>query len=284
MVRDQLDGCLPVDHQGWISLPGIGPYTAGAVSSIGLGLPEAAVDTNVDRIIRRLVCDTEQLNTSLTPSVIQRLAQTFLDPSRPGDWNQGLMDLGAGLCSPVSPSCDECPLSSSCVSYQLKMTDKIPAAPKRLKPTLVSLSILVAHDQYGYLVVPPGADPVVELSKFGPPARSHYDNLYRGYCQFPTSTWIEQPSGKQAADYLSATQAAWGQWLNPGERSEINVVGRYSHTITRYRLSVTVIACTTSGKWGSRVPRDRWQQEKSQYPLATLSLKALMKVPGAKEY
>jgi adenine-specific DNA glycosylase len=215
---------------------------------------------------------------------MQRLAQTFLDSSRPGDWNQGLMDLGAGLCSSASPSCDECPLSSGCVSYQLNVTDKIPAVPKRLKPTLVSLSILVAHDQDGYLVVPPGADPVVELIKFGPSARSHYDNLYRGYCQFPTSTWIEQPSGEQTAGYLSAIQAAWDQWLNPGKRSEMKVVGRYSHTITRYRLSVTVIACTTPGRWGSRISGDRWQRENSQYPLATLSLKALKNVPGPKEY
>ncbi len=283
-VRDQLNGCLPLDQQGWRSLPGIGPYTAGAISSIGLGLPEAAVDTNVDRILRRLVCDTEQLNNRLNSSAVRRLAQTFLDPTRPGDWNQGLMDLGARLCSPVSPSCDDCPLSSGCVSYQFNVTGKIPALLKRQKPTSVSLSILVAHDQNGYLIVSPGADPVVKMKAFGPPARSHYDKLYRGYCQFPTSNWIVQPSGEQATAYISAIRTAWAHWLSPANRAEMMVAGSYSHTITRYRLAVTVIACTSFGPWENPVPVHRWQEGRSQYPLATLSLKALSVVSHSKEY
>jgi A/G-specific adenine glycosylase len=102
-------GSLPSDPAALRSLPGVGPYTAAAVASIAFGAPVAAIDTNVRRVVGRVLAGGDDIGT---PDV-GRLATAWLDRARPGDWNQAVMDLGRGFCRP-RPRCDDCPLSSMC--------------------------------------------------------------------------------------------------------------------------------------------------------------------------
>jgi A/G-specific adenine glycosylase len=110
IVRDH-GGRVPVDNGALLRLPGVGPYTAAAVASIGKGEAVAAVDTNVRRIVARAVHGAEP--DEIPAHVVVRDAQTWLDPSAPGDWNQALMDVGRLFCRPV-PRCDGCPLAPRC--------------------------------------------------------------------------------------------------------------------------------------------------------------------------
>jgi A/G-specific adenine glycosylase len=111
IVRDH-GGRVPVDNNdALLRLPGVGPYTAAAVASIGGGEAVAAVDTNVRRIVARAVHGAEP--DEIPAHVLERNAQTWLDPSAPGDWNQALMDLGRLFCRPV-PRCDGCPMATRC--------------------------------------------------------------------------------------------------------------------------------------------------------------------------
>jgi A/G-specific adenine glycosylase len=105
-------GMLPAGLAELRSLPGIGGYTARAVASIASGVPVAAVDTNIRRVLTRVV-DGPQSQRG--PSQTQALADALLARDRPGDWNQALMELGALVCLPV-PRCSECPLHSVCRS------------------------------------------------------------------------------------------------------------------------------------------------------------------------
>ncbi len=110
IVRDH-DGRVPRGLDALRRLPGLGPYTAAAVASIGYGEPVAAVDTNVRRVCARAIHGAEPDEVSG-----ERLAadtQDWLDPSAPGDWNQALMDLGRVFCRPA-PRCDGCPLAPHC--------------------------------------------------------------------------------------------------------------------------------------------------------------------------
>jgi A/G-specific adenine glycosylase len=110
MVRDH-GGRVPRDDEALRRLPGIGPYTAAAVRSIGYGEAVAAVDTNVGRICARVIHGADP--SEVPADRLARDAQAWLDPSSPGAWNQALMDLGRVLCRP-SPRCEGCPLAARC--------------------------------------------------------------------------------------------------------------------------------------------------------------------------
>ena len=104
-------GRVPRDPDTLRRLPGVGPYTAAAVASIGHGQPLAAMDTNVRRVAARAIHGAEP--HEVAPDRLARDAQAWLDPSAPGEWNQALMDLGREYCRPA-PRCEDCPLASHC--------------------------------------------------------------------------------------------------------------------------------------------------------------------------
>jgi len=91
-------------------LPGVGPYTAGAVASIAFGEPAPVVDGNVKRVLSRL------LGLTLTDDRCWQAAGELLDQRRPGDFNQALMELGAMICLPGKPVCEKCPVAPLCTS------------------------------------------------------------------------------------------------------------------------------------------------------------------------
>ena len=110
IVRDH-GGRVPGDVDELRALPGIGPYTAGAVASIAFGRPVAAVDTNVRRVTARLLHGLEP--DDVPARRIGADAGSMVDPAAPGEWNQALMDLGRFVCRPV-PRCAACPLAFAC--------------------------------------------------------------------------------------------------------------------------------------------------------------------------
>ena len=110
VVRDH-DGELPADPVALRRLPGVGPYTSAAVASIAFGVPVAAVDSNVRRIVARVQFGVEADDAS--PREVAGLANAWLDSRDPGRWNQALMDLGREVCRP-RPRCERCPLAADC--------------------------------------------------------------------------------------------------------------------------------------------------------------------------
>ncbi len=109
VVKESYGGELPRSLEELRRLPGVGPYTAGAVGSIAFGLPVAAVDGNVRRVLTRCFHPL-----SPGPRQIEALARALVDPRRPGDFNQALMEVGSTLCRPRAPFCTACPLSGAC--------------------------------------------------------------------------------------------------------------------------------------------------------------------------
>ena len=110
IVRDH-GGRVPRDPASLRALPGVGPYTAAAVASIAFGEPVAALDTNVARIVARVLTGAEP--DELPRDRLVDGAEALLDPAAPGEWNQALMDLGRFVCRPA-PRCAECPVRDRC--------------------------------------------------------------------------------------------------------------------------------------------------------------------------
>jgi A/G-specific adenine glycosylase len=114
VMRDHA-GKVPATAEGLRALPGVGPYTAAAVGSIAFGLPVACVDGNVVRVVAR-VAGIRQAIDARQRARVEALAQEWLDPTAPGDWNQAMMELGATVCTPRKPRCGECPVAAACKS------------------------------------------------------------------------------------------------------------------------------------------------------------------------
>jgi A/G-specific adenine glycosylase len=116
MVVDELGGVLPDTPAALLKIPGIGPYTAGAISSIYYGLNSPIVDGNVIRVFSRLQALEAEVGPSLDRFCWKLADQLVKDVDRPDAFNQGLMELGATVCTPKNPTCGKCPLSTHCAA------------------------------------------------------------------------------------------------------------------------------------------------------------------------
>ncbi len=112
-------------------LPGVGEYTAAAVGSIAFGLREPVVDGNVIRVLSRALALKLDPSKRDGAQAIQSAAKAWLDPKRPGDFNQAMMELGALICAPVKPACALCPLSKHCRAHALGKETQFPRLPAR---------------------------------------------------------------------------------------------------------------------------------------------------------
>ncbi len=136
-IVQEYGGALPASYRQLLALPGIGPYTAGAIASIAFGLPEPAVDGNVLRVITRLTADESDVMKDSTKQRITAALRAVY-PTKGEDaasMTQALMELGERVCLPNgAPRCEECPLGAFCRSRAGGLTDRIPCrAPKKAR-------------------------------------------------------------------------------------------------------------------------------------------------------
>ena len=138
---------VPTTYEGWLTLPGVGPYTAAAISSLAFGEERAVNDGNVRRVLARLYAEHQP-----TGNWVQDKADALLATSRPGDWNEALMDLGATICTPKSPNCPLCPLSKHCAAFQSGQPGSYPAPKPRPEVRAVeAVALLIGDGESAYL-------------------------------------------------------------------------------------------------------------------------------------
>jgi A/G-specific adenine glycosylase len=133
----------PQTHAGVLDLPGAGPYTAAAISSIALDLPHAAVDGNVMRVISRLTNDASDLASTAARRKFAAEADALLDVRRPGDFNQAMMELGATVCLPRTPDCRICPVAKFCAARGAGTERELPVKLKKQAARDVPLDLLL---------------------------------------------------------------------------------------------------------------------------------------------
>lgn len=144
IIVDEYGGCLPASFDALKGLPGIGSYTAGAVASIAYGIPVPAVDGNVLRVVSRVLGDREDIKKASVKARLERELGRVIPTSEPGNYNQGLFEVGALVCVPGGePKCGECPLHALCLSGQNGWWREIPVKsapkPKRVEERTVFL-------------------------------------------------------------------------------------------------------------------------------------------------
>jgi A/G-specific adenine glycosylase len=153
VVVEKYDGTFPSSYDALLSLPGVGPYTAAAVSSIAFGKPHAVVDGNVVRVISRLMGISDDVRHQSTKSSIQSVADHLLDPSYPGDFNQAVMEIGSLVCTPSKPTCNVCPIAPWCVASKTAQTDSIPYKTSKAKIPHHDIVVAIISNTQGELLI-----------------------------------------------------------------------------------------------------------------------------------
>lgn len=169
-VQGSHGGRIPRDKQAVLALPGIGPYTAGAILSIAHGLPEPLVDGNVERVLARVFRIDSDLAMVKGRRLIWDLAKELVPEDQPGEFNQALMELGATLCLPKSPKCLVCPLAGSCEAFRAGMAEELPVKTRSKRTERVEEAVLLGIHQGRWLLVD-----------------RNEERLYSGMWQFP---WV----------------------------------------------------------------------------------------------
>ena len=130
-IAKDYNGQLPDTVEELQKIPGIGRYTAGAIASIAFNRPAPILDGNVIRVLCRLFCiDTNPKDTA-TKSKLWELAETLVHTTRPGDFNEAMMELGAMVCTPQNPICPKCPLKKYCQAEKTGRQHELPVKQKK---------------------------------------------------------------------------------------------------------------------------------------------------------
>jgi len=148
LIMEKYNGQMPDDYGELLKLPGIGSYTAGAVTSIAYGKKAPAVDGNVLRILSRLRLDERDIMQQSVKKQVEEEVFSAMSDIRPGDFNQALMELGATVCVPNgAPKCEECPWKKLCLAHKEGRELEFPVKSAKKKRTIEEKTILLIRDE-----------------------------------------------------------------------------------------------------------------------------------------
>ncbi len=202
-VSEQYDGVVPRDYGVFRSLSGVGEYTANAVFSIAFQEPYLAMDGNLLRVASRLFAVSENITTKSAKNHLKDLLEPYLSRTRPGDFNQALMDLASAICLPKKPRCQGCPLIWYCQAEKLSMAEALPNRSNGKAVPVVPVTIFVFYNKNGEILI-----------------RRRNDGAFlQGLWELP---WVEQVPTEQVSetspkyqirDALTSYTFSHKQWL-----------------------------------------------------------------------
>lgn len=147
-IMEEYNGVMPSEYSDLIRLAGIGSYTAGAISSIAFGNPIPAVDGNVLRVLSRVRMDGDRISDAKTKTKVEEDLKEIMPLSRPGDFNQAMMEIGACVCLPNGvPLCDCCPLAKICKAHQRKEEVNYPLKKEKAERKIEKKTLLIVRDE-----------------------------------------------------------------------------------------------------------------------------------------
>ena len=260
VIVEELDGKIPIDYTTFRKLPGVGDYSAAAVQSIAFNAPYAAVDGNIKRVLARLFLMEAPINDAKSAKVFQSKADELLDRKAPGLYNQAMMELGATVCRPQSPTCLVCPVNAFCEAFHTARQDEFPQR-RETKPTPehhLAVGVIYRNDEV--LIT-----------------QRQLDGLLGGLWEFP---------GGRLADDETAETACVRHIADVLNLSVTNVryLTRVRHAYTHFKVVVDVFQCDyQAGEVVLNGPRDaKWIAVAAlrDYPLPRTVHKFLDKLIG----
>lgn len=253
-IVEEHGGAMPDDPEAVRALAGVGRYMAGAILSQAFDRPEPILEANSQRVLARLLAWDGDLRASATQKRLWKAAERLVPPSRAGDFNQGLMELGALVCVPRSPRCLVCPLAELCEARRLGLQDELPRVAPRPAPLAVEESCAV--------VVRGGEILMVRRASSG---------LWGGFWEFPTvHREGADPAGRsfgEPVDLVEGVRRLAGIRIEAGESAKV-----LTYTVTRHRVRLSIhkaVAVSGKPRPGPGLSEVRWVEPEA---LADLTL------------
>jgi len=222
VVREH-GGAVPADADVFASLPGVGRYMTAAVQSIAFGAPLAVVDGNVKRVIARLFAIPDSVDRPAGLHAVQACVDRLLDRTDPGTFNQAVMELGALVCRPVSPSCDTCPVSGTCEAFASGEAEAFPVRDARRPVPRQKIAVGVVNDGGRVLIT-----------------RRAEDGMLGGLWEFPGG---KVRRGEKPVDAVRREiREETGLRVAVGKR-----IARVSHMYSHLAVEIEVFCCSRRG-------------------------------------
>jgi len=223
IIARERQGAFPDSAAEWQSLPGVGPYTAGAIASIALDEAVPVVDGNVIRVLTRLFNIDQDTGEKKTRDLLWRIAEVLVPSRRPGDFNQALMELGARICTPKLPDCAACPIRNHCESQKEGVETERPVRKAKGKTPHHEMVAGVLRKNGRYLI-----------------AQRPSRGLLGGLWEFPAGRVQAGETHQQALERTFSTD--FGLDVDVGK-----LIATVSHAYTHFRVTMTVYTCRHRG-------------------------------------
>ena len=273
-IMDDFNGEFPSTYDDILSLKGIGPYTAGAIASIAFDLPEPAVDGNVMRVMARLFEVNYDIGDPKNRKIFQAIIEVLIDPERPGDFNQALMDLGTDIESAKNPRPDESPIRFFSAAYLHGTYDKYPIKLPKKKPKPLQIQAFVIRNSKGDFLLEKNTD----------------GRLLGGFWSFPImeTDFIGQQLDLFETDNAKNTLKTTSQKTLFKEDYQLNptwtnkTFNHVKHTFSHQKWTIELIEGSVNSNEFTKDKELRWvaQDQLSTYPMATPQKKMLKEYLG----
>lgn len=280
IIVSEFHGRFPETADELKELPGIGPYTAGAIASFAFNQPAPIVEANTLRLYSRLIEMDIDPRGAKGQKTLWKFAAWVVSRRRAADFNQAVMDIGSQVCSPKDPRCPKCPLMASCKSYEAGRQNEIPLAPKKAAITdVVEVSIAVRRGNQFLLRQRTEQERWAGLWDF---VRFELSDDQVAAIHIP-----EKPRSKVAVlpgqqSLFQEVQSAVTEPLSPvvgGKVEELNGISvadyepvvEIRHAVTRYRIRLLCIICDAVGGRLKRGSGYQWftTRQLESLPLST---------------
>jgi A/G-specific adenine glycosylase len=249
-VMAEYQGEIPRQRAALERLPGIGRYSAGAITSIAFGQDEAALDGNIRRVLARVFNMDEQAYSGEGQRRLWELAREHLPEGQAGDYNQALMDLGASLCTPHAPACLVCPLAELCQARQLGRQEELPVLKERAP---------IPHYTVTAAVIRRGSQVLI--------ARRPSKGLLGGLWEFPGGK--VEPGEELPAGLAREIREELGTDILVGA-----AFGIYQHAYTHFKVTLHAFICSLNGQEPQPLEASelRWVEppELAQFPMGKI--------------
>ncbi len=247
IITAEHSGKFPASQQELMELPGIGPYTAAAISSIAFNQPAVAVDGNVERVVSRFFAIEKPLPAS-KDMLRAHAAQLAEGNAHPGDFTQAFMELGATVCTPRKPKCGQCPWQKSCAAFKQGIAEELPRKTLKAKNPV----------RYGkvFWIQKKSAEFLIE-KRIG-------TGLYEGLYQLPTTDWIQDNTETKTLPHIYDKQLRF---------KPLNVEVR--HTFTHFDLVLEIWTAQPGKSFKTLNGRFVSAAEIETYALPTLMQKVM---------
>lgn len=228
-------GVVPDSVETLLTLPGVGRYTAGAIASIAYDKADPIVDGNVARVLARVFAIDEPTNEPVVLKKIWALAALLVSASKggEGDFNQAMMELGAIVCTPRSPSCLVCPLGGSCLALERGLVEQLPVKVERKKPAAAAHHVVAVESKGEWFF-----------------EQRPTEGLWSNMWQLPAAQELEAMN-RIAAEDEAVQRRVLTKWLEETRKIKADVlerVGSFKHQTTHRTITFTLWRAGLKGR------------------------------------